>query len=117
MIIALLGMIMCSSLMLAGELFHQHPLLALGIAAVDIMLLGAMVSYLQRAARFTLVDVLVDDGATINDTKRYQLDLATPLYVQTQEGRIRPVKSMFTAHFDGQTVLVLEERWVSADSI
>lgn len=107
------GFVSVIGLVISGMLLKSGDVLAgLGLAALNTMLLGALVAHLERAARYTLHNVLVDTGVHVADIVGRNLEAGIPLYLLTKEGRIRPVVRMFTAHFDGQQVVILEEKWV-----
>lgn len=109
----LIGFIVVIGLTFSGERFASGGYLTglLGLA-FNTMLLGAFIAHLERAARYTLTNVLVDTGVHVADIVGRNLEAGIPLYLLTKEGRIRPVVRMFTAHFDGQQVVILEEKWV-----
>lgn len=108
--IFLISLITIILLVLGGGAWNSDPILALGSIAIGVILYGVLVSFLQSLIREGKSNnVVLNHHMTLGNLVEAIPTQTLPVYVQTVEGRVRSVMSAFTARFDGQDILILEE--------
>lgn len=107
LIVAVVGM----TLVVAGGIFEQHPILALWMIAISTSTAAFIFANLERAnSRLQDVTGIENSivGVNFADLPGWGTHAHIPLFIYAGEGRCYPASSLYTARLDGIQVVIVE---------